>query len=152
MQPNPPNPIVSISSESEGQRSESRTYAVSKTVRHTIDPPGRIQKIAAAVLVDDLIEEKKDAKGQMHETPAQAHSGGDQTDRWPCPRGRGIRCRARRRDLGRKRSLPDRALRGVLPIPITERVRMVTEKWIWLARYLVLPFLFAVIYLRYCAR
>jgi flagellar M-ring protein FliF len=32
-------------------------------------------------------------------------------------------------------------------LPITERVRVVTEKWIWLARYLVLLALFAMIYL-----
>ena len=64
--------MVSISSETEGQHSESRTYAVSKTLRHTVDPPGRVQKIAAAVLVDDAIEEKKDAKGQGAGDAAQS--------------------------------------------------------------------------------
>ncbi|MBZ5503374.1 MAG: flagellar M-ring protein FliF, partial [Acidobacteriia bacterium] len=45
---NPSNPMVSITPESVGQRSESRAYAVSKTLRHTVDPAGRVQKIAAA--------------------------------------------------------------------------------------------------------
>lgn len=46
-------PAVAASSDNESSRSESESYAVSKTVRHTTEPPGRIRRIAAAVLVDD---------------------------------------------------------------------------------------------------
>ena len=146
VQANPGNPIVSISSESGGQRSESRTYDVSKTLRHTIEPPGRIQKIAAAVLVDDVIEQKKGANGQMQEirhkrSPeemkqiqelAQAAIGFD----------------AARGDTVSVQNVsfintPYEA--PPLP-PIAERIRVVTEKWIWLARYLLLLFLFFLIY------
>jgi flagellar M-ring protein FliF len=42
----------------EGQRSESKTFAVGKTVRHTVTPPGNIKRISAAVLVDDAAETK----------------------------------------------------------------------------------------------
>jgi len=44
--------------EQTGQRSESKTYAVSKAVRHVVQPSGGIKKIAAAVLVDDAVETK----------------------------------------------------------------------------------------------
>ena len=42
--------------EHQSSKSESATYAVSKTVRHTIQPAGRLKRITAAVLVDDAME------------------------------------------------------------------------------------------------
>jgi flagellar M-ring protein FliF len=38
------------------QRTENKTYAVSKAVRHVVQPPGGIKRIAAAILVDDAVE------------------------------------------------------------------------------------------------
>jgi len=46
--------------EETGQRTESKTYAVSKAVRHVVQPSGAIKKIAAAVLVDDATETKSE--------------------------------------------------------------------------------------------
>jgi len=46
--------------EEAGQRSESKTYAVSKAVRHVVQPSGAIKRIAAALLVDDASETKSD--------------------------------------------------------------------------------------------
>ncbi len=37
-------------------KSESSTYAVSKSVHHSIQPAGRVRRLAAAVLVDDAVE------------------------------------------------------------------------------------------------
>ncbi len=38
---------------------------MSKSVHHSVQPPGRVKRIAAAVLVDDAIDEAaKDAKGK----------------------------------------------------------------------------------------
>ena len=51
----------------QGLRSESKSFAVSKTVHHTIEPSGKIKRIAAAVLVDDFIE-VKDVNGKPQET------------------------------------------------------------------------------------
>ena len=49
--------------DTQSSRSESTTFAVSKSVRHTVQPPGRIKRIAAAVLVDDAVETvEKDGK------------------------------------------------------------------------------------------
>jgi flagellar M-ring protein FliF len=49
-------PAVTVGSDNQTSHSESETFAVSKSVRHTVQPPGRIHRIAAAVLVDDAIE------------------------------------------------------------------------------------------------
>ena len=43
-------------SDSQSSRSESETYAVSKSVHHVLEPPGRIKRVAAAVLIDDAVE------------------------------------------------------------------------------------------------
>jgi len=147
IQPNPANPMTSVSSESEGQRSDSRTYAVSKTLRHTIDPSGRIDNVDAAVLVDDAVTEQKDAKGQMQEvrrarTPqemkqiedlARAAMGFD----------------AARGDVLSVENIPFVAPpeETPAPLPIVQRVRILTEQWIWLVRYAVLLVLFGLVYL-----
>ena len=51
----------------QGMRSESKTFAVSKTVHRTIEPAGQIKHLAAAVLVDDFVE-VKDVGGKPQET------------------------------------------------------------------------------------
>ncbi len=48
--------VVAASNDTQSSRSESATYAVSRSVRHTTQPPGRVKRIAAAVLVDDATE------------------------------------------------------------------------------------------------
>ena len=55
-----PNAKVSPSGKSDeptqSSKSESGTYGVNKLVRHTIQPAGRIKRIAAALLVDDAVQ------------------------------------------------------------------------------------------------
>src|SRR5271170_1734233 len=51
----------------QGINTESKTFAVSHTVRHLIEPAGRIKRVAAAVLVDDVVD-AKDASGKASET------------------------------------------------------------------------------------
>ena len=54
---------VTASAETQSSRAESATFAVSKNVRHTLQPPGQVKRIAAAVLVDDVVETtEKDGK------------------------------------------------------------------------------------------
>jgi flagellar M-ring protein FliF len=52
---------------SQGMRSESKTFAVSKTVHHTLEPAGQIKHLAAAVLIDDFVEVKQ-VSGKPQET------------------------------------------------------------------------------------
>jgi len=48
-------------------KSESSTFAISKVVRHTMQPAGRIRRISAALLVDDAVDVKQD-NGKREET------------------------------------------------------------------------------------
>jgi flagellar M-ring protein FliF len=41
---------------SQVSKTENETYAVSKTVRHTLNPAGRLHRISAALVVDDVLE------------------------------------------------------------------------------------------------
>jgi len=64
----PPNPAQAKPADIVvGMRSESRSFAVSKTVHHTIEPAGQIKRLAAAVLIDDLVEVKT-VSGKPQET------------------------------------------------------------------------------------
>ena len=58
-----------------GIRSENKTFAVSHTTHHLIEPPGRIKRVAAAILVDDAVETKmtdgKPAETRRKRTPEE---------------------------------------------------------------------------------
>lgn len=58
-----PNPAIVATIDTQSSRSDSTTYAVSKSVRHVMQPAGRVRRITAAVLVDDAIE-IKDSNGK----------------------------------------------------------------------------------------
>jgi flagellar M-ring protein FliF len=47
---------VNVPAENQSSHSESATFAVSKSTRHTTFPAGRIKRIAAAVLIDDAMD------------------------------------------------------------------------------------------------
>ncbi len=60
---------------SENSSTENATYGVNKTVVHTVSPAGRIRRITAAILVNDVLE-RKQVKGSWitvphKRTPAQ---------------------------------------------------------------------------------
>ncbi|HLI34670.1 MAG TPA: flagellar basal-body MS-ring/collar protein FliF [Terriglobia bacterium] len=46
----------------DAERTESKTYAVSRTLRHSTQPPGTIKRVSAVVLVDDAAETKMAGK------------------------------------------------------------------------------------------
>jgi flagellar M-ring protein FliF len=61
--PGTQQPAVGSASDSQSSRSESATFAVSKSTRHISQPPGRVKRLAAAVLIDDAVEMiEKDGK------------------------------------------------------------------------------------------
>src|SRR5208282_2256119 len=49
------SPPARSANENHTSKAESGTYAVNKLVRHTLQPAGRIRRIAAALLVDDAV-------------------------------------------------------------------------------------------------
>jgi flagellar M-ring protein FliF len=135
-----------MSQESGGQKSESRTYAVSKTLRHTVDPSGKIQKVAAAVLVDDVVDVKEE-KGQRKETRHKRTP--EEMKQIEDAAKAAIGFDPARGDILSVQNISflSPPWEKPIPPPVTERIRVVTERWIWLARYLVLLLLFFLIYL-----
>ena len=53
---------------SQSSKTESATYGVNKTSRHTLEPAGRIRRITAALVVDDVVTRKQGANGKWTET------------------------------------------------------------------------------------
>ncbi len=51
----------------QGIHSESKTFAVSHTTHHLLEPAGRVKRVAAAILVDDAMETKTE-NGKTQET------------------------------------------------------------------------------------
>lgn len=51
----PAQPPATVQSGSQSSKTESAQYGVNKTIVHTITPAGRIQRITAALLVDDAV-------------------------------------------------------------------------------------------------
>ncbi|MGH9444284.1 MAG: flagellar basal-body MS-ring/collar protein FliF [Terriglobia bacterium] len=48
-----------------GETSASKTYAVGRTVTHTVRPPGEVRRITAAILVDDQMQTQQVNKKQI---------------------------------------------------------------------------------------
>jgi flagellar M-ring protein FliF len=129
----------------QGIRSDNKTFAVSHTTKHLVEPAGRFKRIAAAILVDDAIT-----------APAADGTAGE------ARRKRSPQEMKQIEDLA-KAALGFDATRGdqisvqniafqTAPIekldspPLTERVRVVTERWTGLLRYVALFGLFLMVY------
>lgn len=56
-----PNAAIVPALDNQSSKSDSTTFAVSKNVRRVMQPAGRVSRITAAVLVDDVMETKQEA-------------------------------------------------------------------------------------------
>lgn len=65
--------VVAKSSNGDSQvaKSESGSYVVNKSVRHTVQPAGRVRRLTAAVIVDDVITLNGDKKERRKRTPEE---------------------------------------------------------------------------------
>jgi flagellar M-ring protein FliF len=133
-------------STTQGIRSESKTFAVSHTTRHLLEPAGRIRRVAAAILVDDAIESKtensKTQETRRKRTPeemkqieelAKAAIGFDE----------------KRGDLFSMQNISFRQAPTEVPEVPGKIQRFLTfaERWTALLRYAALFALFALVYL-----
>jgi flagellar M-ring protein FliF len=132
-------------SDSQGLHTENKTFAVSKTVRHMVQPSGMLKRITAAVLVDDATETKDD-NGQRVEirrkrSPEEMKQIGELV-------AAAIGIDAQRGDRVAVENLSFQTLPLEPPAPptITERVVPIVDKWIDVIRYGALVLLFLVIY------
>jgi flagellar M-ring protein FliF len=138
-------PQGNIDDPSQNSKSESATYGVNKIVRRTSEPAGRIRRITAALVLDDMVENKQEngkaTTVRRKWTPeelkqiqelAQASLGVDTA----------------RGDLVSVQNIPfDVPAPQVLPSPSRlERVRTTLMGWSGLLRYAVILLLFLVAY------
>ncbi|MDR3674563.1 MAG: flagellar basal-body MS-ring/collar protein FliF [Acidobacteriota bacterium] len=138
-------PAAPADAEPQGLHSENKTFAVSKTVRHTTLPSGNLKRITAAVLVDDATDTKEE-NGQKVETrrkrtPDEMKQIGDLV-------AAAIGIDATRGDKVAVENLSFQVLPLELPAPtLTERVVPIVDKWINVIRYGALILLFLLIYM-----
>ena len=138
--------LTTAESEMQGIHSESKTFAVSKTVRHSVQPAGMLKRINAAVLVDDVTE-TTDKSGQKVEsrrkrTPEEMKQINDLV-------AAAIGVDTTRGDKVAVENLSFRILPlETLPPPtLSQRVVPLVDKWINVIRYGALILLFLLIYM-----
>ena len=51
----------------QSSKSESANYGVNRTTLHVVQPAGRVHRLTAAVVVDDIVDRKQDSKGRVTE-------------------------------------------------------------------------------------
>jgi flagellar M-ring protein FliF len=130
----------------QGIHSESKTFAVSHTSRHLLEPAGRIKRIASAILVDDAVD-RKIQNGKPQETRRK----------WTPEELKQIEALARAAvgfdaQRGDQFSLQNVTFstppaEEVAPPGRIQRILMFAERWTGLLRYAALLALFAVVYL-----
>lgn len=134
------------SNATQGVHSESKTYAVSHTTHHLLEPAGRIKRVATAILVDDAVEQQtengKSQEVRRKRTPeemkqiealAKAAVGYDE----------------KRGDEFSLQNVTFTLPRVEEPQPPGKMQKILTfaERWTGLLRYAALFALFAVVYL-----
>jgi len=133
-------------SESQGIHTESKTFAVSKTVRHSVQPAGTLKRIDAAVLVDDTTE-TSDNRGQKVETRRKRTPEEMKQIEELVTAAIGID--ATRGDKVAVENLSFQILPLETPAAptLSERVVPIVDKWINVIRYGALILLFLLIYM-----
>jgi flagellar M-ring protein FliF len=140
-----PTPAVAAGSEQSSSRSDSSTYAVSKSLHHSVEPPGRVRRIAAAVLVDDAVD-VADQAGKR--TATRRKRTADEMKEIEQLARAAIGVDTQRGDVLAVENLSFQEIPGETISPPTkiERWRGLIEPWLFLLRYLGLVALFLVVY------
>ena len=146
---NLPNAKAGSSSRSEqtqNSKSESSTYGVNKLVRHTLQPPGRIRRIAAALLVDDAVEVQQK---NNQRTATRRKRTADEMKQIEDLAAAALGIDGKRGDLLAVENLSFQNLQQDAPLSpsFLERMQRVLRQWTWLLRYLALACLFGSVYM-----
>ena len=136
---------TAVTAETQNSRSESETYAVSKTVRHTVQPPGRIKRLAAAVLVDDAVDmaEKNGVR-----TVTRRKRTAEEMKQIEQLAGAAIGLDEQRGDMLAVQNLSFQELPVEKPVPPSrlDNTRKVFTQWSGLLRYVGILALFLIVY------
>ncbi len=132
--------------EQSSSRSDSTTYAVSKSLHRSVEPAGRVRRIAAAVLVDDAIEAKEE--GGKRTTKRRKRTADEMKTIEQLARA-AIGVDAQRGDVLAVENLSFQETPLEVPPPpsSSDRWRRLLEPWAWILRYVALGALFFVVYL-----
>jgi flagellar M-ring protein FliF len=146
-QPPPPvKPPSPADASAPGLHSESKTFAVSKTVRHTVQPSGTLKRLTAAVLVDDATE-TKDENGQKTETRRKRTPEEMKQIEELVAAAIGVDATRGDKVAVANLSFQTLPLEETAPPTLTQRVVPIVDKWINVIRYGALFLLFLLVYL-----
>jgi flagellar M-ring protein FliF len=139
-------PPSKASSDSHTSKAESGTYAVNKLVRHTLQPAGRIKRIAAALLVDDAVEIEQ--KNNQRSATRRKRSP-EEMKQIEQLAGAALGIDPKRGDLLAVENLSFQNLSQDTPVPpsFMERAQRGLRNWAWVFRYLALACLFGSVYM-----
>jgi flagellar M-ring protein FliF len=146
---NLPNAKVNVPAKSDAQsqssKSESSTYGVNKVIRHTVQPAGRIKRIAAALLIDDAVDIQI-KNGQR--SAARRKRTADELKQIEGLAAAALGIDEKRGDLLAVENLSFQNLEQEAPAPPTtlEKTQRNLREWTWLLRYLALACLFGSVY------
>jgi len=138
-------PTSPSSAEQANSRSDATTYAVSKSLHHSVEPAGRLRRIAAAVLVDDAIEVTEQAGKRITTRRKRTEDEMKQIEQLARA---AIGVDAQRGDVlaVENLSFQQTPAEVIAPVGKVDQWRHVIEPWSWALRYLGLVGLFLVIY------
>ncbi len=130
----------------QSSRSEAMTYAVSKNVRRTLQPPGRLKRIAAAVLVDDA-QEVQEKEGEKS-TTRRKRTADEMKEIEQLARA-AIGIDTQRGDLlaVENMSFQEPPAETVSPPGVVDKWTALLRQWSWAFRYVAIGVLFLVVYL-----
>ncbi len=136
--------VTATANDSQSSRSESATFAVSKSIRHTMRPAGDIKRISAALLVDDAMDGPAAADGK----PGRRKRTPEELKQIEVLAGAAIGLDTQRGDLI---SVQNLSFQEAPPEKITapsrlERTRSLLMQWSGLLRYAGILALFLVVY------
>jgi flagellar M-ring protein FliF len=136
-----------VANDTQSSHSESATYAVSKSVRHTMQPAGRVKRIAAAVLIDDAVE-TAETNGPKTPSPRRKRTA-EEMKEIESLAGAAIGFDAQRGDVLAVQNLSFQELpvEKVPPPGKFETTRKLVTQWAGLLRYAAIFALFLIVYL-----
>ncbi len=141
-----PTPPAAPAGDQSSSRTDSTTFAVSKSLHHSVEPPGRVHRIAAAVVVDDVVETTEQAgkrsTARRKRTPEEMKQIEQLAEA-------AIGVNSQRGDVLAVENLAFQQAPEETPPPApnrTEHWRRLIEPWAWALRYLGLAALFLVLY------
>jgi flagellar M-ring protein FliF len=135
----------SLGTEQSNSKSEATTYAISKSLHRTMEPAGRVRRIAAAVLVDDAVD-VADVAGKR--TSTRRKRTPDEMKQLQQLASAAIGLDTQRGDVLAVENISFQELPLDIPAAPSkwEKWRRLLEPWLWTLRYLGIVALFLVVY------